>query len=80
MTLFWFSRNMRDNIPVPQPISATVMEGLIGRYLSTSYSLKPQDDKYEEMISNLKDEFNTYQKDGKVTIRYTTKLYVGKLL
>ena len=56
------------------------MEGLIGRYLSTSYSLKPQDDKYEEMISILKDEFNTYQKDGKVTIRYTTKLYVGKLL
>ncbi|EQD78408.1 Methyltransferase type 11 [mine drainage metagenome] len=55
------------------------MEGLIGRYSSASYSLPKEDKDYEMMLTRMKSAFESYQKDGKVKIKYLTKLYVGKL-
>ncbi len=55
-------------------------DGLVGRYSSASYSLSAEDEKYSKTISSLKEAFNTYEKNGKVVIKYTTKLYVGKII
>ncbi len=53
--------------------------GLKGRLLSTSYSLRPGDDKYEEMLNELKDIFERYQKNGMVEFLYDTKLNYGRI-
>lgn len=50
-------------------------EGLKGRLLSTSYSLRPDDKQYDNMLSDLKDIFDRYQKNGKVEFLYSTKLH-----
>lgn len=54
-------------------------EGLKGRLLSTSYSLRPGDDKYEEMLKELSNIFEKYQKNGRVEFLYNTKLYYGRI-
>ncbi len=54
-------------------------DGLIGRYLSASYSLPKDDSRYQEMVARMKRAFDTFQKDGKVQMKYTTKLFVGRL-
>lgn len=52
-------------------------EGLKGRLLSTSYSLRSDDEKYSDMLSALKNIFNQYQKNGVVEFLYQTKLHYG---
>jgi ubiquinone/menaquinone biosynthesis C-methylase UbiE len=54
-------------------------EGLQGRLLSTSYSLRPGDIHYEEMMQELKNIFDRYQKNGMIEFLYNTKLYYGHL-
>lgn len=54
-------------------------EGLKGRLLSTSYSLRPDDKQYDNMLSDLKDIFDRYQKNGKVEFLYSTKLHYGHI-
>ncbi|MCY0852217.1 MAG: class I SAM-dependent methyltransferase [Thermoplasma acidophilum] len=56
------------------------LDGLIGRYLSTSYSLKEDDPRYKDAISRLQDLFNTNQKNGKITLRYTTRVFIGRIM
>lgn len=53
-------------------------EGFKGRLLSTSYSLRPGDDGYEEMMRELKMIFDRYQQNGVVEFLYDTKLYYGQ--
>lgn len=50
-------------------------EGFKGRLLSSSYV--PTEN--EEMIKELRELFEKYQKDGKVKFEYDTNLYYGKL-
>lgn len=54
-------------------------QGFKGRLLSTSYSLRPGDDKYNEMLAKLKEIFAHYQKNGMVEFLYDTKLYYGHI-
>lgn len=54
-------------------------EGLKGRLLSTSYSLRPGDSRYEEMMHELKLIFDRHQQNGLVDFLYDTKLYYGRL-
>ncbi|WP_297216441.1 class I SAM-dependent methyltransferase [Thermoplasma sp.] len=56
------------------------LDGLIGRYLSNSYSLQENDPRYREAISRLEDLFKTNQKDGKIVLKYTTKVFIGRLI
>jgi ubiquinone/menaquinone biosynthesis C-methylase UbiE len=53
--------------------------GFKGRLLSTSYSLRPGDSKYEEMLSELKKIFKRYQRKGVVEFLYNTKIYYGRI-
>lgn len=54
-------------------------EGFKGRLLSTSYSLRPNDARYEDMLKELKGLFDRYQENGKINFLYKTKLYYGRL-
>lgn len=53
--------------------------GLQGRLLSASYSLRPGDERYQEMMDNLYAIFNQHQKNGIVEFLYKTKLYFGHI-
>lgn len=64
-------------IPNPQKID---METLKGRYLSSSYSLNPDDERYPGLIKALEKAFEKNKKKGFVTMEYETKVYAGKLL
>lgn len=79
-----------DNIGAfydPNPFELRVFEnqqvfdfdGLKGRLLSSSYSPTKADAGYEPMINDLQVLFNRYQQNGKITIHYDTKVYVGSL-
>ena len=54
-------------------------QGLKGRLLSTSYSLRPGDLNYAAMLEGLKTIFERYQKEGMVTFLYETKLYYSPI-
>lgn len=53
--------------------------GLKGRLLSTSYSLRPGNARYDEMLKKLKEIFERYQKNGIVEFLYDTKLNYGHI-
>ncbi len=55
------------------------LEGLIGRYLSVTYSLKKDDPEYERAISSLHNLYEENQKNGEIRIKYTTKVFVGRI-
>ncbi|MGN6569382.1 MAG: class I SAM-dependent methyltransferase [Flavipsychrobacter sp.] len=71
----------------PEPFELKVIEnsqvfdyeGLEGRLLSSSYMPQRDDAGYAGMTKDLKELFERYQGNGKVTIYYDTKVYVGKL-
>jgi len=55
-------------------------EGLKGRLLSISYSLRSGDARYEEMLVELKQIFDKYQKSGKkIDYLYDTKVNYGHI-
>ncbi|MCW5590443.1 MAG: class I SAM-dependent methyltransferase, partial [Legionellales bacterium] len=54
-------------------------EGLKGRLLSTSYSLRETDAGYDDMINALKILFDRHQHQGQVEFLYETKLYFGRM-
>jgi SAM-dependent methyltransferase len=54
-------------------------EGLKGRLLSSSYIPMEGHPNYETMMAELQHIFLEFQKDGKVTFEYDTKLYWGRL-
>lgn len=53
--------------------------GFQGRLLSTSYSLRPEDTGFEEMMHELKKIFDRYQVNNQIEFMYDTKLYYGRL-
>ena len=54
-------------------------DGLKGRLLSTSYSLKENDSRYQNMMDGLRKIFDQYQSNGLVDFLYDTKMYYGRL-
>lgn len=54
-------------------------DGLKGRLLSTSYSLRPGDERYDEMLIKLKEIFDRYQRNHRVEFLYKTKIYYGRI-
>ncbi|MFN4150998.1 MAG: class I SAM-dependent methyltransferase, partial [Candidatus Sericytochromatia bacterium] len=54
-------------------------EGLKGRLLSSSYSLKENDSQYEDMIKELETLFNKYKKNGLIKFEYNTLIYISRL-
>lgn len=55
------------------------LDGLKGRILSSSYMPAEGQENFNTMMDVLKDIFIKFQKNGKVTIEYDTKIYYGKL-
>jgi ubiquinone/menaquinone biosynthesis C-methylase UbiE len=82
-----FDKGDLENFFSPSQMKTCVFEnsqsfdwlGLQGRLLSTSYSLRPTDEKYEEMMAALKNLYDKYQKNGQVEFLYQTKMYCGYL-
>lgn len=53
------------------------MEGVLGRYSSTSYAIGPEDDNYSSLLKTLDDAFRKHQDRGLVRIHYKTKIFLG---
>ena len=53
-------------------------EGLIGRFLSSSYAPNEDSTEYEPMIQALKTLFETHERKGSVVFNYDVELYYGK--
>lgn len=54
------------------------LEGLKGRMQSSSYSPKPGEANYPEVMEGLEQLFEKYQQNGQLTFKYDTLLYIGK--
>lgn len=54
--------------------------GYQGRLLSTSYIPKAQDEKYKNMMIDLKKIFDKYQQNDLIKYEYITQLYYGRLI
>ncbi len=54
-------------------------EGLKGRLLSSSYAPVAGEPKHDEMLTALKNLFDTHQKNGHVAFEYDTHVYYGNL-
>ena len=54
-------------------------DGLKGRVLSSSYMPSETDNSYNSMIIELKELYNHFEENGKVTLEYDTKIYYGRL-
>jgi ubiquinone/menaquinone biosynthesis C-methylase UbiE len=52
--------------------------GLQGRLLSSSYIPSPDEENHKEMIEELKEIFNQYNENEKVTVHYDTEIYYGE--
>jgi len=52
---------------------------LEGRLLSSSYAPMPGHPNYGSMLERLQGMFDTYNKDGRVTMEYVTRVYFGQL-
>jgi SAM-dependent methyltransferase len=53
--------------------------GLSGRLLSSSYAPMAGQPRHDEMMARLRDLFDRYNSNGRVTFEYDTRLYVGHL-
>jgi len=58
-----------------------LMDGddLISMYEFMPYRLAAADPRHDQLIIELKDAFSTYGKSGRATIKFLTRMYVGKL-
>jgi SAM-dependent methyltransferase len=54
-------------------------EGLKGRLLSTSYIPELGHPNFDSMLRDLSDIFNKYEKDGRISFDYDTRVYYGRL-
>jgi len=54
-------------------------EGLKGRLLSTSYSLRETDSEYSQMLHHLRKIFEQHQRNGLVEFLYSCRLYYGRI-
>lgn len=55
------------------------MEGVLGRYLSASYSIGSGHPDYENLVSSLELAFKKYQNNEKVRLKYTTRVFLGSV-
>ena len=53
------------------------LHGYINRVLSSSHSLKESDERYGEYLEDVNELFNTFSKDGMVTVPMSTVAYAG---
>jgi len=53
------------------------VEGLLGRYFSSSYAPREGDPKKEKIAQSLRDLFTRFQSNGVVRLSYRTELYLG---
>ena len=76
-TLAEFFQNFSvDQIPNNQPLT---LEGVLGRYLSASYAVRPGGENYYSIVSEFEDLFARHQKGGKVQMEYVTQMYTGTI-
>lgn len=54
-------------------------EGLIGRLSSASYMPQPEEDQFMSMKNEIKEIFDEYQVDNKITLFYVTNVFLGKI-
>ena len=53
-------------------------DGLLGRYMTASYSLKREDPLFPEVVERMQDIFKKYSRDNRVELLYDTEIYIGK--
>lgn len=53
------------------------VDGLIGRTLSNSSIPESDDERYAPMIADLRDLFDQYRQDDRITLEYDTHIYIG---
>jgi hypothetical protein len=54
-------------------------EAFLGNSLSRSYALKPENDRYEEYVRELKKLFDSFSRNGTVELKYKTTCCLGRL-
>ena len=52
------------------------LEGVMGRYSSTSYAIGPEEADYGSLVREMKEAFGKYQNDGFVRIQYITRIFL----
>lgn len=55
------------------------LSGLVGRYLSASYAIAPNDSRYEKIRQDFESVFAKYENNGEVVIEYETEVFVGAI-
>ena len=55
------------------------LDAFIGRHLSSSFALKPDDAEYKDFIQTLEEVFTRYETDKTVEYPYLTRCYWGKV-
>lgn len=76
-----------DGFFAPSPFQARAFEmgqsfdypGLEGRLLSSSYTPLPEHPNYAPMLQDLRRIFTEHERDGQVTLLYTTRVFYGRL-
>lgn len=53
-------------------------KGLLGRYMSASYSLRKEDPLFHEVSDRMEELFKKYSRDNHVELLYDTEIYIGK--
>lgn len=56
------------------------LDGVMGRYRSASYAIKPDDGNYGKLAESIENAFKKYQKNGTVRLQYRTVAFMGKLV
>jgi ubiquinone/menaquinone biosynthesis C-methylase UbiE len=76
-----------DGFFAPSPFQARALEmrqsfdyaGLEGRLLSSSYTPLPEHPSYAPMLRELQRIFADHEREGQVTLQYTTRVFYGRL-
>ncbi len=55
------------------------IEGVLGRYSSTSYAIDPEDPRYTALLNTMEEAFERHQEKGFVRLQYKTKIFLGKV-
>ena len=54
-------------------------QGYVNRVLSSSYSLKEGDGRYDEYLKEVNDLFDRFSKDGRIAVPTETVAYIGEV-
>lgn len=53
------------------------LEGIMGRYMSASYAIGPENPQFSEVMNSLEDAFRKHESGGYVSLQYSTKVFLG---